>query len=555
MAESIMGAASPHPPAVAGGPQPDDERVKFLGLAFAGADIAFDIDGAGRIVVATGAVEQIAGLGPAGIVGADWTSLVSDDDAPLLGSLLANLQIGERQGPLRVSLRSRKEGGLTRIASLSVFRIPQNPEGMACALSVGAPAQLGDLPLNVCGLLDRAVFNDALASAIAQAHADGRELKVGLVQLQGLKAMLAQFDPGSLEAARRGIAAALRLASSGGMGAVEIASEKYAIILPSVAPSDGLAARLKDLCGPKVTPITADLRVSGVPVQSLRTLQNALIRYAEADAAAAASDFAAMVQRTALSTARLQSTLAAGAFQLFYQPVIDLEHNVAHHYEALSRFEGAESPYPTIRLAEEVGGIVELDLKVVQKVLEALASYPKSCRIAVNISAISLMTPLCVDAILAKIATHGVHRSRLLFEITESHKLGDLDQASRVIAKIRKSGHTVCLDDFEANGPSLDSLCRLEVDFVKIDGRYLRTLDTRSRDAVIVKHVLSLCAAFGVATIAEMVETREAAAVARSLGVGLAQGWLYGKPTPRPEWSAEAAASLPAHRIARVLSG
>jgi EAL domain-containing protein (putative c-di-GMP-specific phosphodiesterase class I) len=147
--------------------------------------------------------------------------------------------------------------------------------------------------------------------------------------------------------------------------------------------------------------------------------------------------------------------------------------------------------------------------------------------------------------LMAMTAEHGVLRSRLLFEITESQKLHDLELANRIIAKVRRTGHSVCLDDFGASGASLDSLCRLEVDYVKIDGRYIRALDASSRDAKIVKHLVALCEDFGVCAIAEMVETPEAAGVIGSFGVTLAQGWLYGKAAAKPEWSPADAAARP----------
>jgi EAL domain-containing protein (putative c-di-GMP-specific phosphodiesterase class I) len=181
----------------------------------------------------------------------------------------------------------------------------------------------------------------------------------------------------------------------------------------------------------------------------------------------------------------------------------------------------------------------------VRKVLQTLGAYPEDCRIAVNISATSLMTPRGVDTLMALTAAQGAARSRLLFDITESQKLNDLERANRVIGKIRRAGHGVCLDDFGVDGASLDSLCRLEVDYVKIDGRYIRGLDAGSREAIIVKHMVALCRDFGVSAIAEMVETKHAAATIEAFGVKLAQGWLYGKATPKPEW-AGAAMSRPA---------
>jgi len=75
------------------------------------------------------------------------------------------------------------------------------------------------------------------------------------------------------------------------------------------------------------------------------------------------------------------------------------------------------------------------------------------------------------------------------------------------------------------------------VDYVKIDGRYVQGLAEGNRDAVILKHVVAMCREIGLATIAEMVETRDAARVCKELGVNLGQGWVFSKPLPEPKWS------------------
>lgn len=118
----------------------------------------------------------------------------------------------------------------------------------------------------------------------------------------------------------------------------------------------------------------------------------------------------------------------------------------------------------------------------------------------------------------------------MLLELTETHRLTDLDAANRAIQALRKLGHAVCLDDFGAGAASLDYLRQLEVDFIKFDGRYIRALTVDSRDEVILKHMVNLCRELGIETIAEMIETSEVARLAQSLGVGLGQGWCFAKP-------------------------
>jgi EAL domain-containing protein (putative c-di-GMP-specific phosphodiesterase class I) len=524
-------------------PRPTDPKVKFLGLAFAGADLAFEVDRTGVVTFAVGAVEQLTGLAPSAFVGQSWAGAVREEDAGLLESLLDGLGPGERRGPLRVGLRPRKAGGLKRFASLSVFRLPQNGEGLSCALSLGAAAGPGDLVHDAHGLLDRETFDQATASVVADAARSGRSVALALVQLSGLDGAMAGLDAGAAQAARQRINATLRLESYAGMGASEIAPERFAFVRSPDSPPGRISERLQRVCGQAVTPIAADLHLEPhAPAQSLRAVRYALDRYIEDGPRAVATGFNAMLERTTREAARFRSTLSAGAFSMVYQPVVDLAHDVPHHYEALVRFDGAESPAAAIQLAEEVGMIVDFDLAVARTVADVLAKGDRSLKIAINFSAISLMTPRCIDAFAALTAHDPRLRARLLVEITETQKLPDLAQANQVIAHLRRMGHPVCLDDFGAGAATLDYLSRLEVEFVKIDGRYVKGLDTRPRDAMVVRHVAALCKELGVATIAEMVETREAAAAIQALGVTLGQGWLYGKPTPRPAWSPPPAA-------------
>ena len=526
-----------------------DQRAQFLGLAFAGADLAFEVDQGGVIRFAIGAVEQITGIGEIDFVGRSWDALVVESDGELLRSLLESLGPGERHGPMRVGLKPRKDGGLTRFASLSVFRLPQNDGGVSCALSLGAPAVQGEFPRNAFGLLDRSTFNTAATAAVTEATRAGHPVALSLVQLEGLDGSMSALDPVAAEAARRKIGAAMRLESYGGVGASEIAPERYAFVRSTATPASRIAERLRAVCGDAVNAVAADLLLDeSTPEQSLKAVRYALNQFMEAGPEESAAGFSAMLERTARATARFKTTLAGGSFSLVYQPVIDLERNQPHHFEALARFAGAESAAATIELAEETGMIIDFDLAVAKSVIKVLATEEKIWKIAINLSALSLMEPRCVDALAELTSRNPALRPRLLIEVTETQKLHDLPAANKAISRLRKLGHPICLDDFGAGSASLNYLSRLEVDFVKIDGRYIKDLKNRPRDFVVVKHVAALCRDLGVKVIAEMIETEEAAASIKGLGIPLGQGWLYGKPTSKPIWPPTQAARPTARR-------
>ena len=120
-----------------------------------------------------------------------------------------------------------------------------------------------------------------------------------------------------------------------------------------------------------------------------------------------------------------------------------------------------------------------------------------------------------------------------MVEVTETAALADVDAADRRLAALRAAGVHVCLDDFGVGAASLDHLRRLGVDLVKIDGSFVRNIaDPRAR--TLAAAIVDLCRELKVPTVAEMVETEAQDAALGALGVDFGQGWLYGRPGPRP---------------------
>jgi EAL domain-containing protein (putative c-di-GMP-specific phosphodiesterase class I) len=524
----------------------EQHKLQFLGLAFAGADLVFEVNAHGIVGFALGAVEQLTQRREDAFLGSDWTEIFCPTDRALLAALLDGLKPGERQGPVAVTLRPRPGHALRRHASLSIFRLPQRGDAISCALSLGAPPPALDPPRNADGLLERETFTATAQSLMEQAAMAGLAVRLDLVELDGLAVAMEDMDPLSAAGVRAKVAAILRAESVGGLAASEIAVDRYALVRSASASAQKLTDRLSQVSGVDVVATLAQLPMEASTAQNLRAMRYALDRYIEDGPAGAAEGFMGAVKRTLRDTVRFQSILTQGAFTLGYQPVVNLQENSLHHFEALARFDPDASPADTIRLAEELGLIADFDLAVVRTVLRVLLKGSKGVRIAANVSAISLVRPQFAETLL-KLTDHAPQlRPRLLLEITETQRLPDLQAANRVLADLRLAGHQVCIDDFGAGAASLDYLSHLDVDIVKIDGRYIQALGTRPRDTMILKHMAELCRDLGVVTIAEMVETSEQARTVQNLGIELAQGWCFGKPSPEPVW--RPSASSPASR-------
>ncbi len=189
-----------------------------------------------------------------------------------------------------------------------------------------------------------------------------------------------------------------------------------------------------------------------------------------------------------------------------------------------------------------------------QSVARTLCEGREDVRIAANISAFSLQSEGFVDEILKITAITAKMRPRLMLELTESHKIADLTAANDLIQQLRRVGHVVCLDDFGAGAASMDYLRQIEADVVKFDGRFIQALGGRPRDTLILKRLAELCAELGATTVAEMIETEEAAKAVAELGVELGQGWLFGKPVAKPEGMARAPGPVAARRKGEVES-
>jgi EAL domain-containing protein (putative c-di-GMP-specific phosphodiesterase class I) len=136
---------------------------------------------------------------------------------------------------------------------------------------------------------------------------------------------------------------------------------------------------------------------------------------------------------------------------------------------------------------------------------------------------------------LARLLTDArIDRKKLMFEITETSAIANLDQADGFLQSLRKLGHRICLDDFGAGFGAYTYLRRFEIDYVKLDGPFLKSGMSSTRDSALLRSIAAVCAELGAETIGEMIETREEAYAAAGLGVTHGQGYYFGRPLTSP---------------------
>lgn len=217
------------------------------------------------------------------------------------------------------------------------------------------------------------------------------------------------------------------------------------------------------------------------------------------------------------------------AYSVACQPIVQLSNGEALKHEVLVRFEAGVSPAKLIAAAEAHGVIAALDLAIARSAISYLAAGG-SFNLSVNLSALTLGNKAAMTELALLLARAEIERARLSFEVTESAELTDLEGANLAIQLLRRRGHAVWLDDFGAGFASISYLQALDVDGVKIDGRYMRQALTSIRDERLFRGIARFIGDMGMGTVAEMIEEPAQRDLAIELGLTGGQGYLFSRP-------------------------
>jgi diguanylate cyclase (GGDEF)-like protein len=232
----------------------------------------------------------------------------------------------------------------------------------------------------------------------------------------------------------------------------------------------------------------------------------------------------------------LRKALPAGEFELYYQPVVNLESNVISGFEALIRWNhpqsGLVAPATFIPLAEEIGFIVPLGEWVIRQACVTAARWPDHLNVAVNISAAQFRGTSLMSIIVNALASSGLHPTRLEVEITESVLLHDREATLAVLHQLRALGIRIAMDDFGTGYSSLTYLQCFPFDKIKIDRSFVKDITENTGSLYIVRAVAALANGMGMAATAEGVETREQLDTITAEGCTEMQGYLFSKPLP-----------------------
>ncbi|HEX2163907.1 MAG TPA: EAL domain-containing protein [Thermoanaerobaculia bacterium] len=233
---------------------------------------------------------------------------------------------------------------------------------------------------------------------------------------------------------------------------------------------------------------------------------------------------------------RLRQALADDDLLLYAQPIVDLSRGKISRWELLLRLTGAGGeivePEAFLPAAERSDLIHDVDRWVVRRAIALLAAGGGDFALEVNLSGRAFSDPELLPLVQQQLAAREVAPKRLIFEITETAAVADLAQARHFLTTLRSLGCRFAIDDFGIGFSSFYYLKHLPVDYLKIDGSFIRDVGKSPGDAALVRAIVEVARTLGIGTIAEHVEDAETALWLRDHGVDYAQGHYIGPPRP-----------------------
>jgi diguanylate cyclase (GGDEF)-like protein len=240
---------------------------------------------------------------------------------------------------------------------------------------------------------------------------------------------------------------------------------------------------------------------------------------------------------------RIDDALDGNHFQLWRQPIRSLKddgESRVHHYELLLRMREHDGriilPGAFLPAAERYDRMRDIDRWVVDRALRYVGEHQESGEQfhTINLSGASMSNDGLRNFVGDRIAAHGVDPRSVCFEITETAAIGNFKAAVELMQSLREIGCRFALDDFGSGLSSFAYLKSLPVDFIKIDGKFIRSLASDPMDRAIVEAIHRVAHVAELQTIAEFVEDASVITVLRAIGVDFAQGYSVGKPEPLP---------------------
>ncbi|MDD5390399.1 MAG: EAL domain-containing protein [Gallionellaceae bacterium] len=539
-------------------------------------DVIYTLDGEGRFTFLNESISRVLGYHPDELVGKSYEAIVPDEELDNARYRLNERRTGDRSTRNVDLLLKRKEDLLTGSGEATVA-VEVSAAGMYRPLPDGSGEFLGtygvarDISARkqaeatitfqayhdlLTGLPNRALFNDRLGQAIAQARRHGQALAVMFLDMDRFKVVNDTHGHLVGDGLLQGMAQRLRGSLREGDTLARIGGDEFMLLLPHVRSRDN-AAFIADKI---IASLKHPFHVDGHEIYSGMSIgiavypedgdnQETLIKHADLAMYHAKdhgrNDFRFFTHDLQHSlTGRLavendmRHALTRGEFEMYYQPQVDIQSQRIRGMEALIRWHhperGMVPPNDFIPIAEECGLIAPIS----EWVLDTACKQAKAWRAAnmpaislgVNLSARQIEHPHFVDKFIHSLKENGIDGQGIEIEITESTLMRDMEGAIEKLRRLADQGVEISIDDFGTGYSSLSYLRKLPVHTLKIDRSFIHDLSAPSNGGTIVAGITAMAKGLRLNVVAEGVETSAQLEYLESIGCDSYQGYLFSRP-------------------------
>ncbi|MGH6674080.1 MAG: EAL domain-containing protein [Xanthobacteraceae bacterium] len=402
------------------------------------------------------------------------------------------------------------------------------------------------------GLANRTTFNGRLDQEIKSAIKGGSKLAVLCLDLDRFKEVNDLFGHAAGDRTLRAVATCITGTLDDNQMMARLSGDEFAILVPGlsnplaagrIAESVIEALQTANKSTDVDVPVATSIGIAFFPDDA--TDRNALLNHADTALYQAKKEgrgtyrffetsLGAKVRDRRLLEHDLRNAIARDEMRLVYQPQKDMHTDEIVAFEALLRWthptRGDISPVEFIPIAEDAGIILQLGEWVLRTACREAAGWTKPLTVAVNVSAVQVHNATFAHTVHEILFETGLAPHRLELEITETALFRDLNRALSSLRRIKMLGVRIAMDDFGTGYSSLSNLRAFPFDKIKIDGSFIKSVNSNDQAAAIVRSVLGLGRALNLPVLAEGVETAAELAFLQNENCNEVQGYLIGRP-------------------------
>ncbi|RAU21224.1 signal transduction protein [Paramagnetospirillum kuznetsovii] len=520
------------------------QRDRFIAFAFAGADLLLELDDHDVVTYSAGAGEALYGISDSELMDRPLADFIFPRDQKKFAEALLRLKNTGRLDHTPLTMVG-SNGAISRMR-MGGIKLPQFPKGYHLVMSRVSP--VADDTIQTMATDPKVRFVEMVRQRLNEANRLGEDYTLTLLDLSASK--FGTCEPATLQSFFTTLHHTLTECSVRQSSAGPLHDRAFGLLHDTSVSAGAVQEKLSEVVrqfdgkvkGAQLKMHSASLDMNDKSLseedigKALNYIVNGFIRDSAQFCIKSLADGAKVAVEDTLARVRNFRKMIKGEKLVFlYQPMVNVGSGAVIAYEAFGRIahgNGYFNPSQIIPFATDVGVIGEFDLIAVKKALatmKAAEDISSLASIAVNVSGTSLGNPAFYHALLKILEQNKTLLARLILEITDASRIYNLDEARRLLARIKRLGVRLSLDDFGSGGSAFDILKILPVDMVKIDSSYVfEAREKRGRS--VLRALTSLTHDLGMTAIAECVEDSQMLSILHDVGIEYAQGFFFAPP-------------------------